>query len=435
MYAKYVECAQRFKFDIPHNNPLVPLTIFVYSTDTSDEVHPTDEKLYYPLRGQERRDVQEKLASTMPRNFELDVIHGTDVDLALVGNMQELRPLHVYQKARSEINCKYDLTLQSLDLQDLMQLRANESTHRDPFLRHASDLNATMYSEDTIRAVGSKRIVRDDATGNCCRAPPGMNHKRVLLYAFAVFVCGFVVPVLQFITSEHNVLEISIALKRFRYQTNIHDYLRKTGNCVLFDKAFPEEWTILYNCAVHFLKRVSDKIDDMDKSFAGKDFVMDCMAFMVQSKNVKELDAIFERMMTVLLAPFEKETSNVRNQLYEMRLKGFKKLVSEEDENEPKNKVKEEWETSERNENVIYRNSPFYRRYLERLNNLKSQLIPSEEHVATNIFQSLEIAEYIVDHYMPYATIWTSIIISKRQPEISRLHMRMWKRIFTLQRM
>ena len=51
MYAKckYVECAQKFKFDIPHNNPLVPLTIFLYSTDTSNEVHPTDEKLYYPL--------------------------------------------------------------------------------------------------------------------------------------------------------------------------------------------------------------------------------------------------------------------------------------------------------------------------------------------------------------------------------------------------
>ena len=347
------------------------------------------------------------------------------------------------------------MTLQSLDLQDLMQLRPNESTLRDSFLRHASDLNATMYSEDTIRAIGSKRTVRGDAPGNCCRAPSGMNHKRVLLYAFAVFVCRFVVPVLQFITSEHNVLEISIALKRFRYfiqgleglswpyfeivivdwrwalihsiliewnQTNIHDYVRKTCNCALYDEACPEEWTILYNCAAHFLKRVSDKIDDMDKSFAGKDFVMDCMAFMVQSKNLKELDAIFERMMTVLFAPFEKETSNVRNQLYEIRLKGFKTLVSEEDENEPKNKVKEEWETSERNENVIYRNSPFYRRYLERLNNLKSQLIPSEEHVATNNFQSLEIAEYIVDHYMPYATIWTSIIISKRQPEISHLH-------------
>ena len=79
--------------------------------------------------------------------------------------MQELRSLHVYQKAKSEVNCQYDLTLKSLDLQDLMQLRVNERNPSDPYLRHASDLNAAMFSEETIKLVGPGRILRADATG------------------------------------------------------------------------------------------------------------------------------------------------------------------------------------------------------------------------------------------------------------------------------
>ena len=68
MYAKCkcVECSQRFKFDITHCF-LMPLTGFVYITNTSKEVHPADMKLYYPLRGEERKDAQAKLATMTPR--------------------------------------------------------------------------------------------------------------------------------------------------------------------------------------------------------------------------------------------------------------------------------------------------------------------------------------------------------------------------------
>ena len=145
---KYVECSQRFKFDIT-NCSLMSLTVFVYSTNTSKEAHPADMKLYYPLRGEERKNTQAKLATMTPRQFEMDAINAVDVELVRAGNMQELRSLHVYQKAKSEVNCQYDLTLKSLDLQDLIQLRVNERSLSDPYLRHASDLNATMFSEET----------------------------------------------------------------------------------------------------------------------------------------------------------------------------------------------------------------------------------------------------------------------------------------------
>ena len=309
MYAKcrYKECSQRFKFDIAHY-AYMPLTVFVYSTDMSKELHPNDHKFYYQLTAQERRSVQEKLEYMMSRQMELAEINTIDVELAKAGNMQALRSLSVYQKAKSEDNAKYDLTLQSKDLQDLMQLRVEEKKLHNPYLQHTHDLNAIMFSEETIRAVGPRKILRGDATGNCCRAPAGGDYKRILYYAFVVSICGVVLPILEFITSEYNVMEITLCLMRFRYfveamkdscwpyfdivivdwswalihaimkewnDTDIYIYLRRTCNYVLYGKAYPEKWIIVHNCAVDFLKRVSDKIDEVHNSFQGKDFVMD----------------------------------------------------------------------------------------------------------------------------------------------------------------
>ena len=195
MYAKcrYKECSQRFKFDIAHYG-YMPLTIFVYSTDTSKAAHPNDHKFYYQVRSQERKSAQEKLEYIMPRQMELAEINTIDVELAKAGNMQALTSLSVHQKAKSEdnANCKYDLTLPSKDLQDLMQLRVEEKKLHNPYLQHTHGLNAILFSEERIHDVGPREILKGGATGNCCRAPAGGDYKRILYYAFLVFICGVV---------------------------------------------------------------------------------------------------------------------------------------------------------------------------------------------------------------------------------------------------
>ena len=45
-------------------------------------------------------------------------------------------------------------------------------------------------------------------------------------------------------------------------------------------------------------------------------------------------------MITVLVSPFEHEAIIARNQLYELRLKGFEELISEENENDTENEPK-----------------------------------------------------------------------------------------------
>ncbi|XP_033230911.1 luciferin sulfotransferase-like [Belonocnema kinseyi] len=60
----YKTCAQRFKFDITQYE-YMPITAFVYSTESGSELHDTEKKLYYPLRGKERTEVQKKLEHIM----------------------------------------------------------------------------------------------------------------------------------------------------------------------------------------------------------------------------------------------------------------------------------------------------------------------------------------------------------------------------------
>ena len=202
--------------------------------------------------------------------------------------------------------------------------------------------------------------------------------------------------------------------------TNIHDYIRRTCRYVTHGEPYPEKWIIVHSCAVHFLKRVSDKIDDLHKSFAGKDFVMDCTALMIQCKNLKELDAVFERMMTVLVTPCEHEARNAREELDEMRLKEFGAFTSEKDEGVRQNGT-EKLKSKEKNEDTIYKDSPFHSRYSEKLKKINDEVVVSDD-APTNQFQCVPYAEYAVDQHMPFAPMWSAILISKNHPEIGRLH-------------
>lgn len=71
----------------------------------------------------------------LPRQYQLNEIDKIDPDVARAGNMQSLRHLRIYQKVKSETNCKYDLLLKSLELQDIIQLWIEENKLKNPFFR------------------------------------------------------------------------------------------------------------------------------------------------------------------------------------------------------------------------------------------------------------------------------------------------------------
>ena len=139
---------------------------------------------------------------------------------------------------------------------------------------------------------------------------------------------------MEFVTSEHNTQEISVSLKRFGYfireelktwpyfsiiivdwssalihsliikfnETNIHQYLEKTYQFAQNKATLLTKWTIIHTCAVHFLKRVADNVDENFPDYEGRNFVLDRMAFMVRSIDLNEVEIILRKMVTALLS-------------------------------------------------------------------------------------------------------------------------------------
>lgn len=84
----------------------------------------------------------------------------------------------------------------------------------------------------------------------------------------------------------------------------------------------PRKWIIFQNCAVHFPKSVADKMEDVQKSFAGKNLVMDCMAFMIQCDSIEKVDAVLDKTMRILVTPFEHEGRRFQDDLNAMNWRG-----------------------------------------------------------------------------------------------------------------
>lgn len=134
-------------------------TIFISSTDHSNEEHCIENTENYHLRQKERLELREKLKNIKPRKYQLEVENTIDKYVANSGNMQKARSLNVYQKARGEELSKYDLTLKSMELQDLNQLWIEENHTSDPFLRNIElPMSVIMYNEEKLQVIGPGKI-------------------------------------------------------------------------------------------------------------------------------------------------------------------------------------------------------------------------------------------------------------------------------------
>ena len=220
-----------------------------------------------------------------------------------------------------------DVKLKSNDLSDLMQFRVIEKTLSDPYLQHGSDLNARMFSERTIRAIGPGKILRGDATGTCCRAPENGDYKCILYYAFVVFVCGNVLPVLEFITCEHNVVEISVAVKHFRGFIEAMECLSwPYFKIVILDWS----WALIHSILIEW--NDTNIYEYLELTCNHVTHGNPYKAFMVRAQNSNELESIFDKMIAVLVTPFEHKASSVREELYKMRFEGFEEIIAKTDD-------------------------------------------------------------------------------------------------------
>jgi hypothetical protein len=72
-----------------------------------------------------------------------------------------------------------------------------------------------------------------------------------------------------------------------------------------------------------------------------------------------------------------------------------------------------------KNKNRIFTTSPFLRDIIKKYIKLKEQ-VPTDDNI-TNVYYNPEIAEYVTYKLMPFASMWTSILLSSITPDVSRL--------------
>ena len=83
-----------------------PITVIAIQKTKSKKVSHTGAVIYRQLRGKERNENKQDMKYTTPRAFQQKVIGNLDAELVQDGNMQDMRLLSTYQKAKSEYNCR-----------------------------------------------------------------------------------------------------------------------------------------------------------------------------------------------------------------------------------------------------------------------------------------------------------------------------------------
>lgn len=425
---------------------------FFISDTKCEEIKHEGPVIFCSLQGNARKMVKEKLQHVPPRTLQREIAKRTDPELVQEGHMQELRLLSTYQKAKSEHNCRNDRILSSSDLSDLFQQWIEDSNNKDPYIRYVGlPLYAIMYSQSQLDIIDvNDQIAHFDSTGSVIRKPKDIYCKRIMYYAMVIKKGESIIPIAEMITSNHDIPSICILLKRYRQfvemnrrkwplfkvvvvdwswalinslmiewnRCDIIDYLKRVYLILNEEVPIEDTFLIVHTCCAHFMKRVSSYMQKkFSKYIEMKTFVLECVAVMLMSTQLLELDKIFEEFMIILLTPgAEKAQISIihLNQLYR------KIDICDDRENfENQNFEYETMLINDKNESRIFTASPFFVRYNHKFIKLKDQMQASDD--ITNKYYNLEVAEYITYKLMPFVPMWTSILLSLVTPNIARL--------------
>lgn len=188
---------------------------------------------------------------------------------------------------------------------------------------------------------------------------------------------------------------------------------------------------------------------------------MECMALMILSRSIEELDELFENIVQILLTKDEEKAKEYILKLTDsqpaQKIKDQNKLIEEtnlkddneiDDEDETGDKeieVNDETEINvddELNKKIeneipkeyeillkptkyrsVYSQSAYYQRYLEIVVKIvmKVSLIQKSMDEITNVYYSPEFVKYLLVTFMPYSPLWTALSMDLIDPSISSI--------------
>ena len=313
-----------------------------------------EDPIFYHLRGSDRVEQQEKMRNIQPKTHFRQETRLAKDELTEDGNMQNMRPLGVYQKASSQDNFRFNQELMSGDLKCILAAVNEEENKTDKYIRgYIYPVTVYLFSQMQLQFVNNVDFLYFDSTGSIIRPPHNVTCKRMQLYSM-VFVKGEVtLPIAEMITSEHTVFSVTSFLKNYVeflrtekwklpiakvivtdwcwalmhsildvfINTDIKSYLQKCYKIATGEIKENINFMLIYTCCFHNIRRMKDSLKEICNDDEIIKFTMNCLKLMMLSTNLTEVEEVFDIMMTALLTT-EKNLANVSYDCMRTRLKG-----------------------------------------------------------------------------------------------------------------
>lgn len=386
------------------------------------------------LTGFKRSSVQEELCHKTPTMVRRDTILKANSEIIKAGNLTNVHSVKALQHARSEILSKNDM--HSDDVADVILRCRHErisSSLADIYVHHARDpLGCLFFSikhYHSIQSVINRQslVLHFDATGSVVRKINAKD-KRVYYYAGVVNIHGKIVPLLNFVTSEHNIAVINSYLMHFKHcfgqkwpifrmvvidfsmailnavcepwnKLSLIDYINlcykhcKSGetntNCI-----------VIMLCGSHFQHMISRCINSITKSKRVHDFVLNCIALLIISTDFKTIRGIIRLMFIILLSM--KKTIWCAESMNQ--LNGYCLSVKLKEISLSSNDVGENLVLSTNDHKNVREKSLFYVDFEKIYQNISDRclLTDSCELLAVNEFHCKLFAKKFLNLYLPY---------------------------------
>jgi len=261
-----------------------------------------------------------------------DAILKADLEMLAAGNLRNIYSKNALQMARNEKLAENDLHWDD-DVADLNLRCRKERDLCSPdniYVHQASDLIGCLFFSvkrfNSIQSVIDKSslVLHLDATGSVVRK---LNEKgkRVFYYAGVVNIDGKLIPLLNFVSSEHNIAAISCYLMRFKhcfgqkwpvFRTVVLDFsmallsavceswnklslIDYINNCYKYCKSDKpnQQFIVILLCGSHFEHMISRSVKSITKIKKIHDFILDCTALLIISTNLNSIRLMFNILL------------------------------------------------------------------------------------------------------------------------------------------
>lgn len=435
-----------FKFEITLDLESGFSKVKIFSCGADAISHPGVRK-FKTIVGENRNKIKEQLRTKTAFEIHTKMFNNIDIPRAINGDFQDLCSLNTVQKINSELKAENDLDPD--DVLDIVKMMGGSNGYVQTFCADTFTIGLFMSQQidllKTISKITKKQMfVHFDATGQIIRCPKTLTLKRILYYCVVVHFENSIVPIYEFITSEHTAKNIGHMLTSYKnfitrkfpkawplFNHMVVDWSWAEINAIIFE--YNEQKLITYInslyenktdksliyvhiCCSHFIKIIINQLSKKTVNVNAKTLIIEIFCRMIECKVLVDLGKIFYAFCVLVDSKYI--SSN-----YSQQMKFLSKVTFSV--TEPSKKIESEDEDSNKSN---YSQSMYYKYFLEIYDRFVSEnkMIVSGE---ANKFYCPDFITFILKQYMPYVCLWSSLFLPEKTSRISNAVVENWNNI------